>query len=83
MLANTVSSAVIQWQAPLYTGGSIIGYTVIGRNGQNESISGDIFNYTITGLDINTNYSFQVTAVNSCGLKSKPANVTVIIMARG
>ena len=78
-----MSSAVIQWQAPLYTGGSIVEYTVTGSNGQNESISGDMFNYTITGLEINTNYSFQVTAVNSCGLKSKPANVTVNIKARG
>ena len=81
-LANTESSAVIQWQSPLYTGGPIIRYTVT-ANGQTESVSGNVFTYTITGLDVNTNYSVEVTAVNSCGLESEPANVTVNIEARG
>ena len=81
-LANTVSSAVIQWQSPLYTGGPIIRYTVT-VNGQTASVSGDVFTYTITGLDVNTDYSVEVTAVNSCGLESEPANITVNIEARG
>ena len=80
--ANTESSAVIQWQPPLYTGGSVINYTVT-ANGQTESVSGDVFTYTITGLDVNTDYSVEVTAVNSCGLESEPATVTVIIQTRG
>ena len=80
--ANTESSAVIQWQSPLYTGGPIIRYTVT-ANGQTESVSGDVFTYTITGLDVNTDYSVEVTAINSCGLESEPANVTVNIEARG
>ena len=82
-LANTdESSAVIQWLPPLYTGGPIISYTVTASNGQTESVD-NVFNYTITGLDFNTDYSVEVTAVNSCGLESEPANVTVNIEARG
>ena len=83
-LANTqsASSAVIQWQSPLYTGGPIIRYTVT-VNGQSTSVGGDVFTYTITGLDVNIDNSIEVTAVNSCGLESEPANVTVNIEARG
>ena len=73
---------MIQWQPPLYTGVTIINYTVT-ANGQTESVGGDVFTYTITGLDVNTDYSVEVTAVNSCGLESEPANVTVNIEARG
>ena len=73
---------MIQWQSPLYTGGPIIRYTVT-ANGQTESVSGDAFTYTITGLDVNTNHIVKVTAVNSCGLESEPANVIVNIEARG
>ena len=80
--ANTESSAVIQWQSPLYTGGPIISYTVT-ANGQTVSVSGNVFTYTITGLDVNTYYSVEVTAVNSCGLESEPVHVTVNIEASG
>ena len=72
--ANTASSAVIQWQSPLYTGGPIIRYIINASNGQTASVSGDVFTDTIAGLDFNTDYS---------GHESKPANVTVNIEARG
>ena len=45
--------------------------------------SGDVFNATITVPQFNTNYSVSVTAINSCGLPSQPANTTVSIEARG
>jgi hypothetical protein len=83
--ANTESSAVIQWQSPNNTGGnniSIINYIMVTDNGQTASVSGDVFTYTITGLDFNTDHIVEVTAVNSCGLKSEPAIVTVNIEAR-
>ena len=81
--ANTASSTVFQWQPPLYTGGLIVNYRIT-ANGQSTSVSGDVFNYTITGLDFNTDYSVEVTAVNSCSLESEPASVIVnIIEARG
>ena len=73
---------MVQWQPPLYTGRSIISYTVT-ANGRTESVSGDVFIYTITGLDVNIDYTVEVTALNSCGLESEPATVTVIIQARG
>ena len=82
--ANTESSAVIQWQSPLYTGGSgisIISY-MITANGQTTPVSSNEFTYTITGLDVNTNYSVEVISVNSC-LESEPATVTVNIEAKG
>ena len=47
------------------------------------AVSGDMLNYNITGLEYNTNYNVEVTAINSCGLESVPANVLVIIEARG
>ena len=77
-----MSSAVIQWQPPLYTGGGIFSYTIT-ANGHNDSVSGDVLTYTITGLDFNTNYSIKVTAVNLCGLKGEANSVTVNIEARG
>ena len=56
---------------------------MITTNGQTTPVSGDEFAYTITGLDVNTDYTVEVTSVNSCGMKSEPANVTVNIEAKG
>ena len=84
--ANTESSAVIQWQSPLYTGGddiSIMKYNIVTDNGQPKTVDGNVFTYTITGLRFNTDHIVEVTAVNSCGLESEPAIVTVNIEARG
>ena len=80
--ANTESSAVIRWQPPLITGGSIFSYTIT-ANGHSDSVSGDVLTYTITGLDFNTNYSIEVTAINLCGLEGEANSVTVNIEARG
>ena len=88
--ANTETSTVIQWQAPLYTGGdgiSSMEYTVtVGNQTWSVPVSdddSDMFIHTITGLHYNTDYSVSVTAINSCGMESKPASVTVNIEARG
>ena len=87
--ANTVSSAVITWDPPSTTGGdgiSITGYRIMSSdNGLrlNETVAFDDTTYNITGLLYNTNYSVNVTAINSCGLESEPANVVVNIEARG
>ncbi|CAI8025153.1 hypothetical protein GBAR_LOCUS14558 [Geodia barretti] len=44
--------------------------------------SRDVFTATITVPQFNTSYSVSVTAINSCGLSSQPANATVFIDAR-
>ena len=85
--ANTVSSAVIRWDPPSTTGGDGINITeyriMSSDNGLNLNEIVDDITYTITGLQYNTNYSVEVTAINSCGQKSGPASVVVNIEARG
>ena len=87
MSANTVSSAVITWDPPSNTGGdgiSITGYRIMSSdNDLNLNNETDDTTYTITGLQYNTNYSVEVTAINSCGQESGPATVVVNIEARG
>ena len=75
-------SAVIQWQPP---GGSGMScdyiYILNVSNGQNASLNGDDLNYTISGINYNTNITVKVTAVNLCGVKSEPATRTFNIAA--
>ena len=82
-----MSSAVITWDPPSTTGGggiSITGYRIMSSdNGLNLTNGTDDTTYTITGLQYNTDYSVEVTAINSCGLESPPASVEVNIEARG
>ena len=85
--ANTVSSAVIRWDPPSTTGGdgiSITGYRIMSSdNGLNLNETVGDMNYNITGLQYNTDYSIEVTAINSCGRESEPASVVVNIETRG
>ena len=85
--ANTVSSAVIRWDPPSTTGGdgiSITGYGIMSSdNGLNLNEIVNDTTYTITDLEYITNYSVEVTAINSCGQESEPASVVVNIEARG
>ena len=89
VMVNTESSAVIRWNTPSNTGGneiSISEYGIMSSDsglGLTTAVSGDMLYYNVTGLDYNTNYSVEVTAINSCGLESVPANVLVNIEARG
>ena len=87
MSANTVSSAVIRWNPPSTTGGdgiSITGYRIMSSdNGLNLNEIVNDTTYTITGLQYNTDYSVEVTAINSCGRESEPDSVVVNIEARG
>ena len=47
-----------------------------------QNVSGNMFTRTITGLEYNTDYEVEVTAINSCGIPSQPATTTVFIDAR-
>ena len=85
----------MQWQSPEETGGrgiSISSYTVTvsddaGHQIISESVSDDdrengAFSHTISGLDYNTVYGVEMTAINSCGDTSQPATTSVFIEAR-
>ena len=78
---------MVQWQAPEETGGVPIStYTVtVEREGMmvSQNISGNMLTHNISGLEYNTDYDVEVTAINSCGILSQPATTTVFIDARG
>ena len=89
MSFTTESSAMIQWQSPLFTGGGgvvIMSYNIT-VNGETVNVQvhgrNGTFTYNITGLVYNTNYSVTVTAINSCGQESQPTYTTVFIKAIG
>ena len=72
----TEANATFSWQAPTDTGGGgidIADYTV---NTSPATIT--ILNYTLTGLELETNYTVSVTATNECGLESAPSEDLVI-----
>ena len=88
MCQLTVSSAVIIWDPPSITGGgdgiNITGYRITSSdNDLNLNDRVNDMTYTITGLQYNTDYSVEVTAINSCGRESGPDSVVVNIEARG
>ena len=61
------SSAVVEWLAPLISGGGgAITYTATSGNGQSCTSSG--LSCTVSGLESETSYSFTVTAANSIGV---------------
>ena len=84
---NTENSTVVQWEAPEETGGvSISTYRVtVNVEGMrmSENVSGNMFTLNISGLEYNTPYEVNVTAINSCGIPSEPATITVFINASG
>ena len=88
-MANTETSAVIRWNTHSNTGGngiSISQYGIMSSDSGlslNTTVSDDMLYYNITEINYNTNYNVNVTAINSCDLKSEPANVLVNIEARG
>ena len=93
--AITESSAVVQWQSPEETGRrgisisshAVTVYDDAGHQIMSESVSDDgrdgAFSHTISGLDYNTMYGVEVTAINSCGFTSQPATTSVFIEEKG
>ena len=77
--ASTESSVVVQWESPLETGASgvyISEYTVTVDGNSIESVTDDgrdVYTHTISGLEYNTSYDVEVTAINSCDIRSQPA----------
>ena len=58
---------------------------IIQVSGYSEEESGTAHTITADGSDVmfNTLYDVEVTAVNTCGLESNPASITVNIAASG
>ena len=74
----------------MFTGGSLISIatyriTIPAVVGYSEEESGTVHTITADGSDVmfNTLYDVEVTAVNTCGLESNPASITVNITASG
>ena len=70
---------MVQWESPLETGDSgvyISEYTVTVDGNSTESVTDDgrdMLTHTISGLEYNTSYDVEVTAINSCDIQSQPA----------
>ena len=77
----TEANATFRWQEPTDTGGGgidISHYTV------NTSVANvTILNYTLTGLEVETDYTVSVTATNECGFESAPSEDLVIRIPAG
>ena len=82
--ANTLISATFTWQEPTDTGGggiNITHYTVdtsVGSPVNNSTLS-----HTLTGLEVETDYTVGVTATNECGSQSSPSADLIIRIPAG
>ena len=80
-IANTLTSATFTWQVPTDTGGGgidITHYTVDTSVANTTTLS-----HTLTGLEVETDYTVSVTATNECGLESAPSNDLIIRIPAG
>ena len=79
--ANTLTSATFTWQAPTNTGGigiDIVHYTSVGSPVNTTTLS-----HTLTGLEVETDYTVSVTATNECGFESAPSDELIIRIPAG
>ena len=79
--ANTLISATFTWQEPTDTGGGgIVHYTVDTSVG--SPVNTSTLSHTLTGLEVETDYTVNVTATNECGFESSPSgDLTIRIPA--
>ena len=75
--ANTLISATFTWQESTDTGGGgIVHYTVDTSVG--SPVNTTTLSHTLTGLEVETDYTVSVTATNECGLESAPSEDLII-----
>ena len=81
-------STTIEWNPPLYGGQGIENYTInISDIGYVEHL-GNVSSHIIKAGDgsevnFNVNYNVEVVAISTCGSKTEPSNISVIISASG
>ena len=82
--ANTLTSATFTWQEPTDTGGGgidITHYTVDTSVG--SPVNTTTLSHTLTGLEVETDYTVSVTATNECGFESAPSDELIIRIPAG
>lgn len=75
--AVTSSTVNLSWGASSDNVG-VTGYRIYNGSAQIASVSGSTLNYTVTGLNANTAYTFQVKAVDSAGNLSAGSNSVTV-----
>ncbi|MBD0379764.1 fibronectin type III domain-containing protein [Paenibacillus sedimenti] len=81
----TGQSARLQWQ-PATDDVGVTAYNIYQNSSLLNTVSGDVYSYSVSGLTPNTTYSFEVEAVDAAGNKStvKPAtSVTTLPVSTG
>ena len=81
---NTLTSATFTWQEPTDTGGGgidIVHYTVDTSGG--SPVNTTTLSHTLTGLEVETDYTVSVTATNECGFESAPSDDLIIRIPAG
>ena len=81
---NTLTSATFTWQEPTDTGGGGIDttcYTVYTSVG--SPVNTTTLSHTLTGLEVDTDYTVSVTATNECGLASASSDDLIIRIPAG
>ena len=79
LTSANVASATFTWQEPTDTGGGgidISHYTV--NTSLGSPVTTPTLSHTLTGLELETNYTVSVTATNECGLESVPSEDLII-----
>jgi len=82
---GTGSSIVLNWEPPLYTGGSTItNYRIYrGTASGTETLLttlGNVSTYTDTGVAVGTTYYYYVTAVNAVGESNRSNEVSATVL---
>lgn len=76
-------SAVVRWTAPANNGGSpITGYVITPSSGSPVTV-GNVTNFTVTGLQPGTSYTFEVAAINAIGTGAQSGSSNAVIPTAG
>lgn len=86
-IASSTSKIKLSWISPSYNGGSpITGYKIMRASPAWQSLSviatiGNVTSYSDTGLSSNTQYGYEVAAINSVGTSSYSSESSTFTLA--
>ena len=83
---SDISTIKLEWSTPVHTGGngsSIQKYRIRIPEISYYAEESDTIHIITTDVEVNVNYTVQVTAINTCELESEPASASLIIVAVG